>query len=363
MTAVKTNMDFTLIDPYDPSYKKKVNASWLFEEMVRCAWEVGDPGLIFLDEINRRHPTPQVGEIESTNPCGEQPLLPYESCNLGSINVSKYFQKKGKFNWGQFRTDIELAVEFLDRVISVNHFPLEACQKITLANRKIGLGIMGFADLLLLNEIPYDSDLARKYGFDLMEFLEKEGKKASEKLGKLWGVFPNYSGSRLEKNKEYPRRNATVTTIAPTGSLSLIAGCSSGIEPIYSIGIRRNILDQGNYMDIQLSIQRLLNLDKNQLKQKDILQTIHDQLLNDYSDSFRTAHKVSVFDHIQMQAVFQKHSDSAVSKTINLPNNAGVETVREAYWEAYLQHCKGITVYRDGSRGQQVLEAVHCNEC
>jgi ribonucleoside-diphosphate reductase alpha chain len=288
--------------------------------------------------------------MESTNPCGEQPLLPYESCNLGSLNLGLYF-KAGAVDWKLFRNDIHNAVRFLDNVIDVNQFPVRKTREITKRNRKIGLGVMGFADLLLKMKLPYDSNEARDLGEALMAFLDREAKLESAALAKSRGAFPNYKGSLWER-LGYPKlRNATVSTVAPTGTISMIAGASSGIEPIFSGVFYRNVLDGSRLLDVHPAVAEVLG---EQGKNPD---AITDEMISQkIGRAWSPAPRVPVEAHVRMQAVFQRYSDSAVSKTINLPREATTEDIAHAYRLAYDLGCKGITVYRDQSRSKQVLE-------
>lgn len=350
MKAVLRDDDFTLRNPVTQKPVKKVSAKELFDRIAQAAWECGDPGMIFLDRVNASNPTPQIGEIESTNPCGEQPLLPYESCNLGSLNVHAYWKGEG-FDWDGFGKDIRTAMRFLDNVIDVNCFPVEETRKITLRNRKVGLGIMGFADLLLEMGIPYDSKDALDFGDQLMSFLNREAKVASAELAKEKGAFPNWKGSLWHK-LGYPKlRNATVSTVAPTGTISIIAGASSGIEPIFAGLYYRNVLSGERLLEVHPVVQQLL------LKRgKSFIEMREEELGEWLGAAWSPARQVSVEAHVRMQAVFQRHSDNAVSKTINLPREAKVSEIAHAYRLAYELGCKGITVYRDGSRPAQVLE-------
>jgi ribonucleoside-diphosphate reductase alpha chain len=344
----------------------KIQAAEIFRRIVRSAWECGDPGLVFLDRINFFNPTPQVGEIESTNPCSEQPLLPYESCNLGSLNLLAYFNQ-GKFDWRLFREDIVRAVRFLDNVIEVNHYPVAECKKITRRNRKIGLGIMGFADLLLVQGIPYGSEEALRMGQAVMSFMDRVAKLSSVELAKTRGAFPNWKGS-IWQRLGYPKmRNATVSTVAPTGTISMIAGVSSGIEPIYSGVIARNVLSGQRLVEVHPTVEMLLGLQG--VGSEQLREMSESQIADALGPAWSPSHTLSVEAHIKMQAGFQWHSDSAVSKTINLPADATEEEVAQAYAMAYNLGCKGITVYRDRSRPSQVLEtpgeetADHCPAC
>jgi len=361
MEKVKKGEEYDLINPRTKKPVGKLNAKEIFDLITEHAWKTGEPGIIFLDEINRRNPTPNAGMIESTNPCGEQPLLPYESCNLGSINLSK-FVEGNDINWEKLKYVVWKAVHFLDNVIDRNKYPIPQIKKMTLANRKIGLGVMGFADLLIKLKIPYDSDEALKIAEKIMSFIEKEGKLASIELGKKRGSFPNFKGSLLEKKYE-AMRNATVTTIAPTGTISIIAGCSSGIEPLFAISFVRNVLDKGD---------KLYELNPYFEKIAKEMGFYSDELMKKIADNngsvqgieeipielqriFVTALDISPEWHVKMQAAFQKYTDNATSKTINLREEATIEDVRNAYMLAYQLKCKGITVYRYGSRPEQVL--------
>jgi ribonucleoside-diphosphate reductase alpha chain len=351
MRAVESGGELALRDPHSAQVVRKVQARALFDRVVRAAWECGDPGLVFLDRINLFNPTPKAGEMESTNPCGEQPLLPYESCNLGSLNLGAYFDGDGGFDWELYREDIHAAVRFLDNVIDCNVFPLPECRKITLRNRKIGLGVMGFADLLLMLGLPYDSDGAREWGEKLMSVLDREAKSASRELARQRGAFPNWKGSLWERLGYEPLRNATVSTVAPTGTISIIAGCSSGIEPIFAGVFYRNVLSGKRLREVHPAVERVLRE-----KGEDLSLVSEERLAALLGRAWSPAQSVPVEAHVRMQAVFQRHSDSSVSKTINLPNSATPQDVAAAYLAAYRQGCKGITIYRDGSRPAQVLE-------
>ena len=325
MQAVEHDREIDLINPRTQKRVKSVSARGIFDLIVDAAWKTGDPGVIFMDEINRRHPLRELGEIEATNPCGEQPLLPYESCNLGSINLAK-MTKNDRPDWDKLRATVRMAVTFLDNVIDKNKYPLPQTRKITLANRKIGLGIMGFADMLIGLGIRYDSEPALEMAGKIARFIKLEGHRRSQELGKEKGSFPNFKKSTWYKKGYRSMRNGTVTTLAPTGTISLMAGCSSGIEPIFSLEFTKEVLGGTR------------------------LSTRYD----------RTAATVTSFEiaaewQVRMQAIFQKHCDNAVSKTINLSEKATAEDVRHAFIMAYELKCKGITVYRYGSKPQQVL--------
>ena len=363
MEKVKKGEDYELINPRTGKAVKKLNAKEVFDKIVEEAWKTGEPGLIFIDEINRHNPIPHIGQIEATNPCGEQPLLPYESCNLGSINLSK-FVKNGEIDWKKLKEITWKAVHFLDNVIDMNKYPIPEIKKMTLANRKIGLGVMGFADMLIQLNIPYDSNEALELAEKIMSFIQKEARQASVELGKERGSFPNFKGSIYDG--KYPAmRNATVTTIAPTGSISIIAGCSSGIEPLFAIAFVRNVLDEEDRLyEINPYFEKIAK--EMGFYSEELLQKIADnngsvqgleEVPIEVQRIFVTALDISPEWHVRMQAAFQKYVDNATSKTINLRQDATIEDVRKAYMLAYELKCKGITVYRYGSRPQQVISA------
>ena len=332
MSAIKSDRIFQLINPRSGAVSKEIRAMDLFDAIVHYAWLNGEPGLLFLDEINRCNPVPHMGMIDATNPCGEQPLLGYESCNLGSINLGRFI-KKETIDWERLRYIIHLAVRFLDNVIDMNRYPISKIETITKSTRKIGLGVMGFADMLIKMNINYDTDEAIKTANSVMRFIHTEAIKKSEELAITRGVFPAYRGSIWHTERGKRVRNAALTTIAPTGTLSILANCSSGIEPYYSKSTKKHILN--SILEEEAEFAK--------------------------SDSFITAHEISPEWHIRVQAAFQSHVDSAVSKTINFPNEATEEDVKHAYLLAYKLKCKGITVYRDQSREKQVLN-VTANE-
>lgn len=318
LELVKNNKFHWLINPKNSDYKRKIDASELFNLICENIWDNGEPGIVFLDIINSKNPIPWMGRIESTNPCGEQPLLPHESCNLGSIDVSKFVANKN-INWSRLEEVVEIAVRFLDDVIDVNKYPNVRIKRKTQMNRKIGLGIMGWADLLLKLKIRYDSEEALDLSEKLMSTINNWAYKVSEKIGREKGFFPSSNG-RIK------RRNATLTTIAPTGSLSILADCSSGIEPVFAKKFSKIVL--GNIK---------INLSE---KYKEI----------EKEDHFVTALEISPEWHIRMQASMQKYVDNAVSKTINLPTNAKVEDIKNGIMLAYSLGCKGLTFYRYGTR-------------
>ena len=338
MEAYIKDQDFPLVNPRTGKAVKTVKAQRLFALIAESAWTAGEPGVLFIDTINRANPTPHMGEIEAVNPCGEQPLLPYESCCLGSINLVRVV-KGGRIDWEMLKRLTHNAVRFLDNVIDVSRYPLPEIAAVTKGNRKIGLGVMGFAHMLIALGIPYDSPEAEQTGEKVMGFIEEESKAASRVLAEERGVFPNYKGSIWEK-RDLPQRNATTTTIAPTGTLSIIAGTSSGIEPIYDVRYSR-MLFGGLNVDVVDPLYE-------QMRQAPNAQTIITRL-------FRTAYQVAPRCHLAIQGVFQRHVDNAVSKTINLPEDASPETILHIYLEAYWMGLKGTTVFRDKSRETQVL--------
>ena len=337
MDALKENGSYSIYDPFLKKKTGKKKTSKIFDKIVESAWAVGDPGLIFIDKINEHNPTSGLGPIQATNPCGEQPLHAYESCNLGSLNLSNFFapKKKDQFDWERFKRILQIAVRFLDNVIEVNKYPLPEIEQTTKGNRRIGLGVMGLADLLIKMKIKYDSQKAIKLAEKIAAFLRKHAEAESSKLAESRGSFPNIEHSTFNGK---PMRNATVLTIAPTGTISRIAGCASSIEPVFAFKFTSKIID-GELKDVHPLYEewRAKNLDKP---------------LPDY---FRTAHDITPEWHIKMQAAFQKHVDNSVSKTINFPNSATKEDVKDAYLLAYELNTKGITIYRDGSRAEQVL--------
>lgn len=339
MQALKHDGYYWLYNPYLKKKTARKKARDIFRLIIESAWASGDPGLIFIDRINQYNPTRELGPITATNPCGEQPLHPYESCNLGSINVSNFYdpEKPEEFDWERFAETVEMAVRFLDNVIDVNKYPLPQIAEMTRANRRIGLGIMGWADLLIKKRLRYDSPEALDFAEKLAVFMRQKADAESEKLGELKGSFPNIDKS-IYKGKK--RRNATVLTIAPTGTISRIAGCSSSIEPVFAFEFVSKILD-GELRDVHPLYQAWKK------------EHPEDPL----PDYFVTAHEISYEGHIRMQAAFQKYVDNSVSKTINLPNKASVEDVEKAFLLAYEMGTKGITVYRDGSKAEQVLYA------
>ncbi len=360
MKAVDADQDYNLLNPRDKSPAGTLNARKVFNRIVKQAWENGEPGIIFLDRLNKDNPTPHIGEIESTNPCGEQPLLPYESCNLGSINLGKMVTL-GRVNWDRLKEVIHLAVHFLDNVIEVNNYPLIQIDEMTRSNRKIGLGVMGWADMLIMLGIPYDSEQAIKLGEQVMKFINDEGHAASRALAKIRGAFPNFKGSIYDRPGAEPIRNATVTTIAPTGTISIIANASSGVEPLFAVSYVRQVMDKNILVEVNPLFEKIAKSEgfySEALMQRIAEHgTIHEisDIPEQVRELFVTAHDISPEVHISMQAAFQRYTDNAVSKTVNFPNDATMEDVEKVYRLAYQSNCKGVTIYRDGSRDEQVL--------
>lgn len=359
MEKVIKKEKYPLINPRNGERVREVYANEVFDLICESAWEVGDPGLIYIDEINRHNPTPSIGKIEATNPCGEQPLLPYESCNLGSINLTKILDN-GRINWEKLEKIIEIAVRFLDDVIDINKYPLPEIEKMTKANRKIGLGIMGWADLLLELKIPYGSEKSFTLGENLMKFINEKAFEYSVILGREKSSFPNFENS-IYYGKVDALRNVTRTTIAPTGSISIIANCSSGIEPIFGVAFIRNILEGSKFVEIDPVFEKFAKEEGflNSEILKEIIKT--GSLKNikgipeEYKKIFLTALDIPPLLHLKMQSVFQKYTDNAVSKTVNLPYDATIEEVKEIFINGWKLKCKGVTVFRYGSKTSQVL--------
>jgi len=368
MKAVERGSDYNLVNPHDGKTVRKLNAKEVFDRMVENAWRNGDPGIVFLDRVNKDNPTPKLGSVESTNPCGEQPLLPYESCNLGSINLAKMVCEENgacKIDYVKLAGAVRMAVRFLDNVIDVNKFPLPEIADMTRRTRKIGLGVMGFADLLIRLGIPYDSQEALNAGEDLMKFISDEASEASVELARERGVFPGFEGSIYDKPGEPRLRNATRTTIAPTGTLSIIAGCSSGIEPLFALSYTRTILEGTQLVEVNHLFEELAKQEgffseelRQELGKKGSLHDI-EGIPDRVKRLFVTSHDITPGWHVKMQAAFQRFTDNAVSKTVNFPHNATVDDVARVYMLAYKEGCKGITIYRDRSRESQVLSIEH----
>ena len=362
MDALERGLDYALVHPGSGAEVGRLAAREVWGALVRTAWKTGDPGLIFIDRINDLAPTPQLGLIESTNPCGELPLLPYESCNLGSVNLAEHLDARGALDREALRDSIRLGVRFLDDVIDANTYPLAEIGEVTRTTRKIGLGVMGWADLLIALEIPYASQAALDLAHDLSALLLETAREASRELADARGAFPAWSGSRWEREGvPGPLRNSTTTTIAPTGTISILAGCSSGIEPLYALAYRRSTLD--GTRDLAFTHPGFeAALRERGLWSQALCERVErrgslagEDLPQDLLQRFATAHEIAPEWHVRHQAAWQAHIENAVSKTINLPNSSSEDVVDEAYRLAYRLGCKGITVYRDGSRAGQVL--------
>ncbi|MEJ2670849.1 MAG: vitamin B12-dependent ribonucleotide reductase [Deltaproteobacteria bacterium] len=360
MDAVQEERSFPLINPRTGREVKKISAAALFDLIVDSAWSTGEPGIIFLDALNRDNTVPHLGEIEATNPCGEQPLLPYESCNLGSLNLAQVVEG-GQIDFAALREMVHGAVHFLDNVIDANRFPLGIIREKTQETRKIGLGVMGFADMLLKLNIPYNTEEAVGVAEQVMAFIQEESRQASANLADQRGNFSTYAGSSFAGNGVGRMRNATTTTIAPTGTISIISGCSSGIEPLFAVSYVRRVLEGTELVEVHPYFEELAKSRGFYSPElmKHIAQTgsIRDfqEIPQDLRRLFVTAHEVTPYWHIRLQAAFQKYTDNAVSKTVNFPKQATAEDVREVYLKAFELGLKGVTIYRDGSREEQVL--------
>jgi ribonucleoside-diphosphate reductase alpha chain len=364
MEAVKAGADYDLVNPRTKEVSGKLNAKEAFDKMVAMAWKTGDPGVVFIDRINRDNPTPNLGAIESTNPCGEQPLLPYESCNLGSINLSLMVRGTdgaAEIDYPRLGETIKATVRFLDNVIDVNRFPLPQIEEMTKKSRKIGLGVMGFADMLIKLGIPYNSEEALGVAGDIMKFVTDEALRASQELARERGAFPAFEGSTYDAPGAPGVRNASCTTIAPTGTLSIIAGCSSGIEPLFALSYKRHILDGDEFIEVNPYFEEVAKREgfyseelMRKLAEGVSLQDI-EEVPEPIKRVFVTAHEITPEWHVKMQAAFQRHTHNAVSKTVNFPREATPEDVAKVYMLAYEEGVKGITIYRDGSRKGQVL--------
>ncbi|MCX7990743.1 MAG: adenosylcobalamin-dependent ribonucleoside-diphosphate reductase [Proteobacteria bacterium] len=341
ISTIKNGGFIPLINPRTKKTEKKIKAEKLFDEISYYAWLTGDPGLINLYAINFSNPTPHLGYINATNPCGEQPLLPYESCTLGSINLAKFVKNK-RIDYEELKRVVRIAIHFLDNVLDANSYPFREIEKISKRNRKIGLGVMGFADALILMNVAYSSKYALQIAEDIMRFINEQAVFASENLAKKRGAFPEFSRSIYSKRGDKKRRNATVTTIAPTGTISIIAGTSSGIEPIFSFKLKRRILDR-EFEDIHPLYRELK--DRKEYDKK----------------IFETTFDIKPEQHLMMQFAFQKYTENAVSKTVNLPSNAKVEDVKEIFKLALELNLKGITIYRDKSKPKQTLNFCNLN--
>ena len=358
MQAVREDREYDLVNPRTKKVVSSLNAKTVFDMIVNHAWKNGEPGIVFIDRINMHNPTPAAGQIESTNPCGEQPLLPYESCNLGSINLARMTRGEA-VDYGKLRKTVWTAVHFLDNVIDVNKYPIKKIEETTKSNRKIGLGVMGWADMLIKLGIPYNSDKAISLAEEVMAFIQREGKNASSALAEQRGLFPNYEGSVYDGKIRL--RNATITTIAPTGTLSIIAGCSSGVEPLFAVSFVRNVMEGTKLIEVNPYFEKVAK--ERGFWSRDLMERIAEEgslhgfheIPDDVKAVFTTAHDITPMEHVAMQAAFQKHVDNAVSKTVNFPKDATPKDVEDVYMLAYRLGCKGVTVYRDGSREEQVL--------
>ncbi|MCK5107969.1 MAG: adenosylcobalamin-dependent ribonucleoside-diphosphate reductase, partial [Nanoarchaeota archaeon] len=366
MHAVENEEDYDLIDPHSKEIISTMNAKTVFNLLVSSAWRNGDPGIIFLDRMNKDNPTPDVGEIESTNPCGEQPLLPYESCNLGSINLGK-FVNEGKIDWDRLKQITSTAVHFLDNVIDMNKYPLKKIDQMVKSNRKIGLGVMGWADMLSQLGLAYNEDAGVELGEKVMQFVQDCADEASCKLARKRGVFPNWPASiyneksKFFKGKHMKIRNSTRTTLAPTGTISMIADCSGGIEPLFALSYVKRVMDGKELFYIDKFFKK--DLEKAGIYSEDLMKKIINQgsiqhiegIPESLKHNYVVAHDISPEYHLKMQAAFQRHIDNAVSKTVNFPHSATMEDVNEVYMQAFKLGCKGVTIYRDGSKDLQVL--------
>jgi ribonucleoside-diphosphate reductase alpha chain len=364
MEAVQAGTAYELINPRSKEPAGELDASEVWDLIIDMAWATGDPGIIFIDRINRDNPTPQLGEIESTNPCGEQPLLPYEACNLGSVNLSRFVRPTENgpgVDWDHLADVVHRGVRFLDDVIEVNNYPLPQIGELARGNRKVGLGVMGWADMLIKMDLAYDSDDGVALGEKVMGFIDAEAKSASRRLAEERGTFANFSGSVYDTPEGGPIRNATVTTIAPTGTLSIIANASSGVEPLFAVSYVRTVMDNDRLVEVNPLFEEIAV--KRGFYSRELMQLIADhgsvadieEVPADVQRAFVTAHDIAPAWHIRMQAAFQKFTDNAVSKTVNFSNEASVDDVRSVYDLAYQLGVKGVTIYRDGSKQGQVL--------
>lgn len=363
MNKVIADEEYSLIDPHDKKEVRKIKAKEVFDLIVELSWKNGEPGIIFIDRINKDNPTPKLGDIESTNPCGEQPLLPFESCNLGSINLSKVVtgDEKKEVDWNELKKLTHLGVHFLDNVIDMNKFPMEEIAKMTRTNRKIGLGVMGWADMLIKLEIPYNSEEAVQLGEKIMKFISDEAKVKSSELAKKRGAFSSFKDSIFAEEGSKELRNATLTTIAPTGTISIISDSSSGIEPLFALSYYRNVMDNDKLVEVNTLFEDVAK--KEGFYSRKLMEEIAGKgsikdvegVPEKYKKIFVTSHDIAPLWHIRMQAVFQKYTDNAVSKTVNFSHNAAKDDIKEVYMLAFKLGCKGVTIYRDKSREEQVL--------
>lgn len=360
MKALERDGEYELKNPATGKTVKRLKAKDVFDLIITMAWRTGDPGIIFIDEINRRNPTPSIGVIESTNPCGEQPLLPFESCNLGSINLARMVKGR-EIDWAKLRRTIGVAVHFLDNVIDANQYPLAQIEKMTKSNRKIGLGVMGFSEALIKLGIPYDSKEAVETAERIMKFIRTEAEKKSIEIARKRGSFPNFKGSVWEKKGYRQIRNAALTTMAPTGTISVIAGTTSGIEPLFAVSFVRNVMEGTRLLEVNADFEEIAK--QRGFYSRELMMMIakkgsvrgFTEIPEDVRRLFGTALDIDAEWHVRIQAAFQKYVDNAVAKTINLPQDATPEDVRKSFLLAYRLKCKGITVYRYGSKKEQVL--------
>ncbi len=367
MERVKAGEDYDLVNPRTKEVTRQLNAKSVFDRVAEMAWKTGDPGLIFLDRINRDNPNPHLGPIESTNPCGEQPLLPYESCNLASINLARMVKHTADdvaVDWERLAQSVRITVHLLDNVIDMNQYPIPEVEEMSKRTRRIGLGVMGFSDLLIQLGTRYDSEEALQVADDVMGRIREEAHLASGELAQSRGVFPAWEGSVYgpsgPSGEGRPMRNSAPTTIAPTGTISIIAGASSGIEPLFALSYVRNVMDNTRLVEANPYFEAVARHEgfysqelMEQLAESGSLETL--DVPQWVKDVFRTSHDISPEWHVRMQGAVQRHTDNAVSKTINFPHDATVEDLANAYMQAYEEGCKGITVYRDGSKAGQVL--------
>lgn len=371
--AVENGTEFPLVNPHDQAVVKTVQARHIYDLLVQMAWENGEPGLFFLDTVNSANPTPELGVFEAPNPCSEQPLLPYESCVLGSINIAKMVSENGNIysiDYDRLKNTVRTAIQFLDNVIDVNQYPLKQVARATRLTRKVGLGIMGLADMFILLDMPYASRPAVELTASIMKFITAEARQMSWELALERGAFPAYAGSVYDCRDTGLMRNATVTTIAPTGSISIIAGCSSGIEPLFALAMTRRVLDGQVLTSINDQVIRYLT--GNNLLNPEIEQAIretgsvkHTGLSEHVKAVLATAHEIAPEWHVAHLAAAQRYTDNGVSKTVNLPRDASIDDVSKVFFHAYRSGCKGVTVYRDGSREYQVLShgVGNCETC
>ena len=369
MEALERNEDYDLINPRTGKGVGTLNARQVFDDMVKSAWKTGDPGIIFIDRMNDAHssPVPKRGPIQATNPCGEQPLYSYDSCNLGSLNLAKFViegERGAEIDWDRLGKVVRQCVHFLDNVVTMNNYPIPEIEETSKSIRRIGLGVMGWADLLILLGIPYDSQPALELGERVMEFINTSAAVASEELAGIRGVFPDWEDSVYgPKGSLGPRpiRNSTRTTIAPTGTISIIANCSSGIEPLFALSYVRHVMDNARLVEVNPYFEAVAKREgfysqelMEELAERGSVRGM-EQVPKWVQELFVTSHDITPDRHVRMQAAFQCHTDNAVSKTVNFSHDATIEDVRKVYMLAYKEGCKGVTIYRDGSKSRQVL--------